>query len=208
MSKFSDRLFTLRKEHNLTLQEVSDILEERYGYTTNKGMISKYEKGIQEANVAFLNYTAEIFGVTLEYLMGRSDDKYGENVKYKEIPILGTIAAGTPILAQEDILGHEYINPYSNIDFCLKVKGDSMINARIFDGDIVFIHAQCEVETGEIAAVQINDEEATLKRVYIINGNIILHPENLMYEDIVINKKDRKEVTILGKAVMFKSEVR
>jgi repressor LexA len=208
-SKFAIRLHDLRKEHELTLDELAKVLLDRYQYRTNKSIISKYENGVHEPNFYFIDIVSDLFDVSPDYLTGRNDNKYRSDMPlYKEIPILGTIAAGTPILAQEDILGHEYINPYSNIDFCLKVKGDSMINARIFDGDIVFIHAQPEVETGEIAAVQINNEEATLKRVYFANGSIILRPENPMYKDIVISKKDRKEVIILGKAVMFKSEVR
>jgi repressor LexA len=209
MSTFGSRLRNLRKDEGLTQDELILMISAKYNRNISKSMISKWENDKEEPHrFTDVSILADIFGVKTDYLIGISDDKYGENVLYKEIPILGTIAAGTPILAQEDILGHEYINPNSNIDFCLKVKGDSMINARIFDGDIVFIHAQPEVETGEIAAVQINNEEATLKRVYFADGSIILRPENPMYKDIVIGKKDRKEVTILGKAVMFKSEVR
>ena len=83
-----------------------------------------------------------------------------------------------------------------------------MINARIFDGDTVFFKNQPDVENGEIAAVQINGEAVTLKRVYKIDGNIILRPENPNYKDIIFSKKDKKDFKILGKAIFFKSEVK
>jgi repressor LexA len=122
--------------------------------------------------------------------------------------VLGTIAAGVPMLAQEDIIGEECVRLNDAADFCLRVKGDSMANARIYDGDIVFVRRQETVESGEIAVVMVGDEEATLKRFYNVNGTIFLRPENSKYEEQVITKKDRKNVKILGKAVYFKGEVR
>jgi repressor LexA len=94
------------------------------------------------------------------------------------------------------------------LDFCLKVKGNSMTGARIHDGDTVFVREQPDVENGEIAVVMIDDEEATLKRVYKINGNIILHPENPEYKDMIFSSKDKGRIKVLGKAAYFKSEVR
>ena len=82
-----------------------------------------------------------------------------------------------------------------------------MINARIFDGDIVFIKAQPQVENGEIAAVIVNDE-ATLKRVYLKSDRIILRPENPLYDDIIFTDTDMNSVRILGKAVAFMSYVK
>ena len=83
-----------------------------------------------------------------------------------------------------------------------------MSGARICDGDVVFIRKQSDVESGEIAAIMIDGEEATLKRVFKINGTIILHPENQNYKDIVICKENMKEITIIGKVKYFKSEVK
>lgn len=209
MKTFGSKIKELRKDKSLTQNELIKIINEKYGRNISKSMISKWENDREEPQkfsdvVALANF----FNVKADYLIGLIDDKYGEDIKYKEVPILGIIAAGVPILAQEDIVGSEYVNPHEDIDFCLKVKGDSMINARIYDGDIVFIHRQPEVENGEIAAVQIDGEEATLKRVYHINGNIILRPENPKYKDFIFSKKDMKVVQILGKAIYFKSEVR
>lgn len=94
-------------------------------------------------------------------------------------------------------------------DFCLRACGDSMINARIYDGDIVFIREQPMVEKGEIAAVIINDE-ATLKRVYYYpeQNKIILNPENPAYEPFVYVGEELNSIRILGKAIAFQSDVR
>ena len=124
----------------------------------------------------------------------------------KRLPVLGKIAAGVPILSQEDLIDYEFVSESLNADFCLKVQGDSMIGARILDGDLVYIRQQPEVETGEIAAVLIDGGEATLKRVYKLNGSIVLRSENPNYPEQIYGKKDN--VTILGKAILFKSEVR
>lgn len=94
-----------------------------------------------------------------------------------------------------------------HVDFALRCKGNSMINARIYDGDIVFIRKQPTVQNGEIAAVCI-DNEATLKRVYINNGIITLMAENPAFPPIVISQNDGESVYILGKAIAFKSDVK
>lgn len=96
-------------------------------------------------------------------------------------------------------------------DFCLKAKGDSMINARIHDGDIVFIRSQDIVENGEIAAVVVNnDSEATLKRFYYYRerSTLILKPENPAYEDLIFQNEELNEVHVLGKAIAFQSDVK
>lgn len=207
---FGERLKTLRLEHDMTMDEFVTSINSKYpDVLLNKSIVSRYENNIHTPKkFTIVESIADFFRVDINYMMGKSEDKYGEEIEYKKIPVIGIIAAGVPILSQEDIQGYEYVTPNENIDFCLKVKGDSMINARIYNGDIVFIHKQCEVENGEIAAVQIDGEVATLKRVYYVDGNIILRPENPNYTDMVFSKKDKKIVQILGKAVSFKSEVR
>jgi repressor LexA len=201
------RLFHLRTENKMTQDELCKILSEKYDYEINKSMISRYEKGIHEPNYYFIDLVSSVFGVTSDYMMGRSDNKYfSDNTAQRKVPILGTIAAGLPITATENILGYEYTD--DNCDFCLKVKGDSMIGARIYDGDIVFIRKQPDIESGEIAAVIIDNEEATLKRILKVNGTVILHPENPNYKDLIFTKKDFKQVKILGKVRYFKAEVK
>lgn len=124
-------------------------------------------------------------------------------------PRLGTIACGKPILAVEDAEAFDDVPDTFACDFTLLCKGDSMINARIFDGDIVYIRQQPEVENGEIAAVRIGDE-ATLKKVYYTPGSdrITLRACNPMYPDLEYERENLEEIEILGKAVAFTSAIR
>ena len=125
----------------------------------------------------------------------------------RKIPLIGTIACGAPILAQEHIEDYVDIPRHVNADFALTCKGDSMINARIFDGDVVYIRQQDTVESGQIAAVLI-DTEATLKRVKLLPDRIILEPENPLYDPLVFRNEEMNTVHILGKAVAFTSAIR
>ena len=156
---------------------------------------------------------AKVFDTTPEYIMGWEDNQnlYTFNnispIKKKKFPILGEIACGKPIYCNEDYETYIEVSGDIHADFCLIAKGDSMINARIFDGDIIFIKKQPIVQNGEIAAVVIEDE-ATLKKVYIKADKIILCPENPLYDDLIFEKEDMNLVKILGKAVAFQSLVR
>lgn len=125
----------------------------------------------------------------------------------KKVPRLGTIACGEPILAEENIEDWDNVPMWVRADFTLKCKGDSMINARIFDGDIVCIHKQEAVDDGEIAAVLIGDE-ATLKRVHLFTDHIVLQPENPNYRPLSYWEEDMNDVRILGKATYFISAVK
>ncbi len=118
-----------------------------------------------------------------------------------EIPIVGKVAAGTPILAQENIEGfltvdRTLVGQKNNV-FALRVKGDSMIDVDIKDGDFVVIQQQPEVSQGEIAVVLI-DNEATVKKFYRDGEKIKLQPENESMSPIIIDPKE-KEVSIIGK---------
>ncbi len=125
----------------------------------------------------------------------------------RKIPLIGSIACGAPILAEEHIEEYIDIPKHIHADFALTCKGDSMINARIFDGDIVYIRQQDTVENGQIAAVLI-DGEATLKRVQIYEDHISLEPENPQYRPMVYWGEEMNTVRILGKAVAFTSAIR
>ena len=128
--------------------------------------------------------------------------------KTKKSPLIGAIACGEPILAVENI--DSYINMAEDInaDFALKCKGDSMINARIFDGDLcLYKDAGEDVDDGEIAAVLIGDE-ATLKRVHKYPGKLVLSPCNPMYNDLIYQNEHLNSIRILGKAVAFLSAIR
>lgn len=126
-----------------------------------------------------------------------------------KIPMIGDIACGKPILAVEDAEETVDVPDFVNADFALRCKGDSMINARIFDGDIVYIRSQPEVEAGQIAAVRI-DDEATLKRVYYTpgSGRITLRACNPLYQDMIYEGETLNQIQILGLAVGFYSAIR
>lgn len=125
----------------------------------------------------------------------------------RRIPLIGTIACGKPILAQENHEDMVGVPDDIHADFCLRCQGDSMINARIFDGDLVYIRKQPDVDDGEIAAVRIGDT-ATLKRVYHFPNRLLLRAENPMVPDLNYDDYSLEEIEILGKAVAFLSTVR
>lgn len=200
----------LRRRNKLTLEE----LALRIG--TSKQTINRYENGIisnipKEKIVAL----AEALGTTPQNLMGWEENDLsltninsGEPVKIKKLPILGDIACGQPIYADETRESFALANGTLDADFCLRAHGDSMIGARIYDGDIVFIKSQSSVDNGEIGAVIINDE-ATLKRVYFYpeENKLILTPENPRYAPLVYLGGELESIKILGKAVAFQSSV-
>ena len=127
--------------------------------------------------------------------------------KTKKVPLVGTIACGTPITAVENI--EDYIDMSEDVhaDFALRCKGDSMINARIFDGDIGYIRQQPDVENGEIAAVYI-DGEATLKRVFKHRDSLELRAENPTFNTLYYEGSELENIRILGKAIAFLSGVK
>lgn len=190
-----------------------DILTkiENMGEYISKSALSQYVNGQSEPDQRKLTILSKALGVSEVWLMGYGDLEVPQfkNITFikpstKKIPVVGTIAAGEPILAVENI--EEYIDLDEKIraDFALHVKGDSMINARIFDGDIVFIRKQSDVDDGEIAAVVI-DDSATLKRVYKMGDTVVLRAENPRFKPIVLD--GTKPVYIIGKAVYKLSEI-
>lgn len=191
----------LRQSLGLTQQE----LAERMGYS-DKSMIAKIENGKIDISQSKIIAFAKALNTTTAYLMGwkeTPDIPLVDNIlpiKKKQLPILGDIACGEPIYADEQFDGYVCAGDDVHADFCLRCKGDSMIGARIYDGDIVFIRKQSDVDDGEIAAVYI-DGSATLKRVYKFPGKLILRAENPSYAPIEVTETNCDTVLILGKAV-------
>ena len=156
---------------------------------------------------------ANYFGIEKSDLVedkSNDDSDYINNI-YKidkiKLPFLGSVACGEPIYADEDRESYIMVGTDIHADFCLKCQGDSMINARIHDGDIVFVRKQDIVNNGEIAVVII-DDEATLKRFYYYKEQnmVILRPENNKYQDIVLTGEELEKVKVIGKAVAFQSD--
>lgn len=184
------------------------------GITT--ATISNWKAGRYTPKQDKLQKIAEFLGVTIEYLMtGESPNSATISnifpIELKKFPMLGEIACGKPKYTNED--RESYVMAGTNIkaDFCLKASGDSMINARILDGDIVFIQKQDMVENGEIAAVVVNsDSEATLKRFFYYQEKalLILKAENPAYEDLIFTGEELNQVHVLGKVIAFQSDVK
>lgn len=207
------RLKECVEKSNLTYLE----LEKRTGIA--KSSLQRYVSGTtKKIPVDSIQIIAKAIGVSPEYILGwdesnaKIDLSSIKNIeplpKMKKVPLLGTIACGEPILAEENI--EDYINmpEDTNGTFALRCKGDSMINARIFDGDIVYIKEEQQVNNGEIAAVLI-ENEATLKRVYYYpeKNMLILKAENSKYNDFVFTDNELNDIKIIGKAVGFYSRV-
>ena len=189
-----------RKMKKMTLEE----LAQRLG--TSKQTIHRYENGII-SNIPHekVRELARALDIAPSQLLGWENDE--APISVKRIPIIGEIACGKPIYATEEYESYAF-SDVIGADFCLRAKGDSMIGARIFDGDIVFIRSQESVDNGEIAAVII-DDEATLKRVYYYptEGKLILSPENPKYAPMVYVADELSTIKIIGKAVAFQSTI-
>lgn len=216
----AERLQAIMYARNL---KQTDILRmaapycEKYNIKLNRNDLSQYVNGKVLPGQFKLTVLALALNVSEVWLMGydvpmeREISQIPDNIiplpDTKSIPLLGEIACGKPLLATENISDYIKVDISLHVDFALKCKGDSMINARIFDGDVVYIRQQPDVDDGEIAAVLIG-EEATLKKVYKTESKIILRPCNPMYDDIVYSKDALSDVRILGKAIMFTGLIR
>ncbi len=202
-----DIIKKLRKDHNLTQEQLGDILG------VQKSAIAKYENGrVENLKRSTIQKMATYFNVSPLLFLGYDDiDPKLDNlyeVSTQTLPMLGSIACGEPIYCEEDRESYVLKGTEIKADFCLRAKGDSMINARINDGDIVFVRKQDIVNNGEIAVVII-DDSATLKRFYYYKEKnlVILKPENPKYEDIILAGESLENVRVLGKAVAFQSDV-
>jgi repressor LexA len=154
---------------------------------------------------------ARTLGVSTMWLTGISDDPRPsptEAIKHTTVPILGTIAAGAPLYADHNIEGYMPIHSVNDVDFALRVNGDSMSEAGIPDGSLVLVRQQDDVENGEVAVVVVDGEEATVKRFYRhANGIIELRPDNPKYSSLVFTPEEANIVRIIGKVMLVVAEV-
>lgn len=198
-----DRIKKRRKDLNKTLEDIGN----RVGVT--RATIQRYENGnIVNIPSDKIELLAKALETTPAYLMGWEDNINLKNIpgvipvkNIKKIPILGRIVCGEPILSYQNIEGYFATDPdYIDSDFSLIAEGDSMIEAGINDGDLVFFKKTPYVENGSIAAVLIGDE-TTLKKFYKQKDSIILQPQNSDYPPIIITGDKLKETIILGEMV-------
>lgn len=208
-----ERVKQRRQELGLTVDELAEKIGK------NRATVYRYESDeIENLPTTVLEPLADALGVSPGYLMGWEDrgdmgallDHYSNisPIHLKKFPMLGKIACGEPIWADEDKESYIMAGMDIKADFCLTAQGDSMINARINDGDIVFIVKQPIVDNGDIAAVII-DNEATLKRWYYYkdDNKLMLVAENPKYPPLVYINEELNSVRCLGKAVYFMSSL-
>lgn len=208
---FSNMLKKLREDAGLSQEKLANELG------ISKSTVGMYEQGKRMPNTnTILKNIAAYFGVTIDYLVGYSNENISDDaferlglrpVVRRNFPMLGKIACGKPIMCDEECETYVEASNDINADFCLTAQGDSMINARIFDGDIVFIRQQEMVENGEIAAIIVNDDEVTLKRFFYYpeQNQIVLQPENPAYRPMVYMNEELSHIRVIGKAVAFMS---
>jgi len=212
----AQRVRERRKELGISADELGEMVG------VSRATIFRWENGsIEKLDANKLAPIANALRTNVKYLIGWSNDKSPEPVNesgsaltnvfkmpaMQTIPVIGEIACGEPILAEENVEDYASIPANINADFALECKGDSMIGARILDGDLVCIRQQDDVTDGQIAAVLI-DDEATLKRVYHNNdGTVTLIAENSKYPPKTIGIDPCENIRIIGLATFFISKV-
>lgn len=207
---------------NLNHKQQDDIVND---LGINKSTISTWCRGVKMPRVNAIQTLADYFGVTIADFLDNNltppSKTYQNSIissvsninplpKTSKKPRLGVIACGEPILAEENIEDYDDVPDDIKCDFTLLCEGDSMINARIYDGDIVYIREQPQVENGEIAACLVDGEfetKATLKRFYKYDDKIILQSENPAYPPFVYVNEEMNRVRVIGKAVGFTSRL-
>ena len=200
---FKDKIRFYRKLRGISQEALADKLGYK-SFTT----IQKWEDGTSSPPIGTVKKVADILGVTIEELT--SDDNHSvdpdltgiSNISFpasRPIPILGDICAGEGTWCEENFEGHFFIDSSVKADFCVRVRGDSMIDAGIRDGDLAFIKRTYDYKDGNIYAVRINSDcEAVLKKVFWQDDTIILNPCNAEYKPIVT---DSEGVSVVGECI-------
>lgn len=192
--EFKDNLRYLRKANKMS----QDILAEKLGYKSFT-TVQKWEDGTAFPRVSTLKKIADIFDIDLDHLLNL-------NIRTAQVavPIVGEVKAGYDLYANEDIYGYEYCNnsEYGPGEyFYLKVKGDSMIDDRIGQGDIVYVKKQNYLSDKDVGVFLLENNEVTIKRVKFNKDSIILKAANKNYPD---RKFKSDEVKVLGKVLHSK----
>jgi repressor LexA len=216
MATFSDRIKSLRLQHNLTQNDLAEKIK------VNKQTISQYERGVRRPDFDTLNELCDFFNVSSDFLLGKSDvtvrlldmdslsllsDNDRISLGKYRIPVVATVAAGEPIFSEESIL--EWIDydkdPRGEV-FGLRIKGDSMI-PRISDGDTIVVDKSAVWEDGDIVVVTVNGNDGTCKRIRKYKDGISLISLNPSYEPMFFTKSQVEElpVRVVGRVMESRS---
>lgn len=200
---FSNNIRFLRKQRNLTQEELAEMVGYK-SFTT----IQKWETGDSEPNMGVLRQLADIFHLSISELVETDLESKATSRPLPSniitpaayaVPILGTICAGSGIQCEENFQGHFYVDHTIKADYCLKVKGDSMIDAGIYDGDFAFIRKSFDYSDGDIYAVCWGAEEsASLKKLYKMDDKVMLQPCNSDYVPTLV---DADDIYIVGECI-------
>ena len=196
---FAENLKILREKKQITQQQLADKLK------ISRSTIGMYENGSREPDFETLELIADFFNINMDRLIGNLNP----NMK-RMIPVLGLVRAGIPMDAVEHIIDYEEIGEdmaRQGEFFGLQIKGDSM-EPKISEGDVVIVRKQPDVESGEIAIVLVNGDEATIKKVQKFNGGINLIPSNPAYDVMTYTNEqiEKLPVRVLGKVVELRAK--
>ena len=206
-----ERLKQSRLKAKKTLEQIGVLCG------VHKTTVMRWEKGeIERIGLPTIQILASYYGVDAAWLSGLNVPKNEASIpegfqplpKTVKRPRLGVISCGDPVMSEENFDGYDDVPDHINCDFTLICEGDSMIGARICEGDTVYIKQQPTVANGQIAAVLIDGTEKLLKRVYITEDSIILQAENPAYPPRSFFKEDMNRVSIIGRAVGFYSNIK
>lgn len=206
---FAEKLKELRQQKGMTQSELAKLLN------MQRSTLGMYETGKREPNFETLNMFANFFNVDMNTLMdmnNTSNQNPSSPVRSIKIPVLGTVVAGVPLEAVENIIGWEEISPAmaaTGEHFALRIKGTSM-EPRICEGDIVVVRKQEDIESGDTAIVLINGGEATVKKVKKTEEGIMLIANNMaVYSPHFYSNKDIESlpVQIIGKVVELRGKL-
>ena len=210
LSTIGGRIRTLRLDRGMS----QDELAKKSGYGS-RSTINKIELGINDIPQSKIKAIAKALDVSVSQILccDEPDAPTAPDLftlpgilpvpPMVRKPLIGTIACGTPILAEQNVDKYIAVPEDIRCDFALRCEGDSMIGIHIMPGAAVYIREQPDVENGEIAAVIVDDESATLKKVYKTDSTITLLAENPAYAPIIITGERLQHVRILGVVVAW-----
>ena len=198
MNTLGDRMRILRSGRGLTQQDVAAALN------VSRSAVAMWERNEREPNLETLAALARLLDVPLSALVEREEAPLPAGlrpVRTKRVPLLGAIAAGEPIFAEEEHETYVDVGGSVRADFALEVQGESM-EPVYKDGDVVYIRSQDDVLDGQVAAVVV-DDSATLKRVYHLPVGVQLMPLNPAFAPMLFTPENSDSVRILGLAVGY-----
>lgn len=202
-----DRIRSRREELRMSQEELAT----RLGYKS-RSTIAKIESGENDLTQSKIVAFAEALSTTARWLLDYDDSDTTlppgtHRPQFKKVPMLGYAAAGQPLEdLNQDTPYYDIENKY-DVDFCITVRGDSMIDANINDGDIVFIKSMPEVPNGRIACVEIDNEKVCLKRFYKSGKTVSLASANSKYAPMFFAEDTCESIKVLGLAVLRQSEI-